>query len=74
MLKFNLIISDEQGVISTIEKSFDSSAVMHDFALIEAHCEEFVKSALPSAEQQLLAYAQLHFDVPEGKKKTENRQ
>ena len=72
MLKFNLTISDEQGVISNIEKSFASSAVLHDFAEIETHCEEFVKSALPCAEQQLLAHAQLHFGVPEGKKKTEN--
>ncbi len=69
MLKFTLIISDDEGVISNIEKSFDSPSVMHNFADIESCCEEFVKSSLPSAEQQLLAHAQSNFEIPAGKKK-----
>lgn len=69
MLKISLVISDEQGVIGKMEKLFDSPSVIHNFAEIETVCEEFVKSALPLAEQQLLAHAQSHFVVPEGKKK-----
>jgi hypothetical protein len=70
MIKISLTISDEQGILKTIEQAFTNAVLLANFTSIEAGIGSFIGIALPQASSVFLEKAQENHSLQTVKKKT----